>query len=152
MATPGQWGRRGCLIVQDISQNLVAGWKGLRRRSRYQRDRDAIEYLIAVELLRAAPRFWSGAILSVRRDSAALGACEAEILCLDGYPAHASVTDRLWERIFRLMALLEVSGPPTSNVLIGVYWDGPRTWSYEGRYFQHPKHMPADSFIDQSSP
>ena len=132
-------GRRTRTLVRDLTRDRVASIERLEHRPLQAWHRDASEYLIAIELLRITPRFWSAAVLSISLAPDEYGGCDAEILCPDGFPAHASVTTTLWQRVLRLARFVETNGPAqTTNVLIGIAWQSPRAWVYDSRYFMRP--------------
>lgn len=123
-------------LVRDLHRDSVATVERVCQKDLPSQHRDAIEHLIAVELLRITPRFWSGAVLSVSFACNEFDHCDATILCLDGFPAYASVSAKLRERIHRLAGFVEIHGPPlTTNVLIGIAWHSSRTWIYTSKYF-----------------
>jgi hypothetical protein len=96
--------------------------------------RDHLEMLVAIELLRATPRFWSGAMLWISANDFDGDGYLLTILCNDGYPAHANVTNRLFERSCNLMVFMEEHyGDHYTDVLVGAAWVSPRTWQYETR-------------------
>src|SRR6185503_2157563 len=96
----------GFLRVEDISRSIVCGYR--RMSSRYEAGCHGVlislELMVATELLRCTPKFWSGAMVWISREESLPGGYDAHLLSVDGHPCHASISNRLWERTFALMA------------------------------------------------
>ena len=120
----------GLIRVDDICRDLVAGVHSLGDDEGLQ----ALELDVARELLRATPRFWSGA--AVYMDFLAFtDLVDTRIVSRDPVPAHATPTNRLEEALTRLYTTIENGAQrPLAMAIIGVEWTSPKTWIYEARY------------------
>lgn len=95
-----------------------------------------LELLLAVELLRATPKFWNAVTLwvAVSPDEVP-GGYTIRITTLDGFPVRGSVTRRLRAAVARLFEAMETrNGVEWSGMLLHTAWTSPRTWAYEASY------------------
>jgi hypothetical protein len=137
---------KGLLVVEDMSRSMVAG--STRLSPRYQPAQHGVlaslEIMVATELLRCTPKWWSGAMVWISREDSLPGGYDAHLLCIDSHPCHATASNRLWERIFRLTAFVENnSQPPYTDILLAVQWTAPRTWTWDSRYWRQGCQSPA---------
>jgi hypothetical protein len=140
------------LVITDLSRNMVAGVSRYSAAHPEHATRRSLEMLVAMEMLRAAPRFWSGATAWITRDDDLPGRYAVGIICNDGFPSRASATTRLYERVFRLMSFIEVThGSDYTDALVATTWVAPRTWQYDSRYWKRSSGLPRASRADRTA-
>jgi hypothetical protein len=129
----------GYIRIEDISRGRIVGLHSLRSDGEaiaVSSEQLELELLVAVELLRATPKFWNVVALWV----AALpddvpGGYTIRITTLDGFPVRASVTSRLRAAIARLFETMETrNGGGWSGLVLQTAWTSPRTWAYDVAY------------------
>lgn len=130
----------GLVRIEDISRDLVTGTSSVRATSPSTTgQRHQFELVVATELLRSTPRFWSGAavVLTCAGDVA-----HVLVVSRDRIPSWASPTNRLCAALDALVACISAEeSRPLRQVILGVAWLSPRTWVHDARYLFERRDM-----------
>jgi hypothetical protein len=127
----------GYIRIEDICRNRITGLHSLRSgvgEPPVSPAQTELEMGVAIELLRATPRFWNAAGLWVAASEQTPGYV-IRIINLQGFPTHATATSRLRLSIARLFETMEsVRGVAWRGLILHVSWSAPRVWAYEVGY------------------